>query len=110
MVFVKISLLKHVIRFRALEKLASRFVGHFSILKRIRMLSYGVDLPKRMAEVHNVFHVSHLSKCVHNPSTIIESSQLEDMDVGPNMARPQGPINILEYSTKRLRDKMVKLS
>lgn len=60
LVFVKISPLKNVVRFGKSGKLAHIFVGPFSILEWIGRLAYRVDLPEKMAGVHNVFHVSHL--------------------------------------------------
>lgn len=59
MVFVKVSPLRNAVRFESIGKLASRFVGPCPILERIDTLAYQVDLPEKMAGVHNVFHVSH---------------------------------------------------
>ena len=109
LVFVKISPLKNVVRFGKSGKLAPRFVGPFSILERIGRLAYRVDLPEKMAGVHNVFHVSHLRKCVHDSSVVVEPSQLEEVDVTPEVARRREPIRILDYRTKQLKNKTVKL-
>ena len=60
MVFVKISPLKHMVRFGSKGKLAPRFVGPFPIVERIGKLAYRLELPEKMSSVHNVFHVSFL--------------------------------------------------
>ena len=109
LVFVKISPLKRVMRFGKSGKLTPRFVGPFSILERIGSLAYRVELPEKMAGVHNVFHVSHLRKCVHDPSTIVEPSRLEDLELEPEQSSSRGPARIVEYGVKKLRNKEIKL-
>ena len=58
LVFVKISPLKSVIRFGRRGKLTPRFVGPFPVLEQVGNFAYKVELPEKMAGVHNVFHVS----------------------------------------------------
>ena len=58
-VFLKVSPLRNVVRFGSAGKLAPRFVGLFPIIKKIGKMAYRVQLPERVAGVHNVFHVSH---------------------------------------------------
>ena len=109
MVFVKVSPLKNVVRFGKSGKLAPRFVGPFPIIERVGSLAYRVELPEKMAGIHNVFHVSHLRKCVHDSSVVVEPNQLEEVDVAPEVVRRKGPIRIIDYSTKKLKNKTVKL-
>ena len=58
MVFLKVALMKGVMRFRKKGKLSPRFVGPFEILKRIGKVTYELSLPPTLAGVHNVFHLS----------------------------------------------------
>ena len=58
MVFLKVSPMKGVMRFRKKGKLSPRFVGPFEILKRIGKVTYELSLPPTLAGVHNVFHLS----------------------------------------------------
>ena len=109
LVFVKISPLKRVVRFGKAGKLTPRFVGPFRVLERIGPLAYRVDLPDKMAGVHNVFHVSHLRKCVHDEGVVIQPNLLEDVDVQPELARRKGLIRIVDHSTRQLKNKTVKL-
>jgi hypothetical protein len=83
-VFFKISPLKNVVRFGRRGKLASRFIGPFRILERVGPLAYRVDLPEKLSGVHNVFHVSHLRKYLHDPSLIVQPALSENLDVKPN--------------------------
>ena len=109
LVFVKISPLKRVVRFGKAGKLTPRFVGPFRVLERIGPLAYKVDLPDKMAGVHNVFHVSHLRKYVHDEGVVIQPNLLEDVDVQPELARRKGLIRIVDHSTRQLKNKTVKL-
>ena len=44
-------------------------------------MAYKVELPERLAGVHNVFHVSHLRKCLHESAEVVEPSMLEEIEV-----------------------------
>ena len=68
-------------RFGNAGKLTLRFVGPFKILEQIGKLAYKVELSEKVARVHNVFHVSHLRKCMHDSAVVVETSQLEDVEL-----------------------------
>ena len=108
-VFVKDNPLRNVVRFRRAGKLAPRFIGPFPILDRIGKLAYRVELPARLSGVHNVFHVSHLRKYVHDPSIIIEPAQQDDLEIQPNLTILRRPIRIIDRGTKQLTIKVVNL-
>ena len=63
--------MKGVVWFGKSGKLAPRYVGPFQITERIGKLTYIVELLSSMAGVHNVFHMSHLRKYVHDPEATI---------------------------------------
>ena len=52
MVFVKVSLLRHVMRFGSSKKQAPRFAGTFTITGRIGKLAYRVELLEKLAGVY----------------------------------------------------------
>ena len=80
-VFLKVSPLRNVVRFGSAGKLAPRFVGPFPIIEKIGKMAYRVELPERLAGIHNVFHVSHLRKCLHESTEVVEPSILEEVEV-----------------------------
>ncbi|XP_073133890.1 uncharacterized protein [Henckelia pumila] len=81
-VFIRVAPLKGVMRFEKKGKLAPRFVGPFEILDRVGTLAYRVALPPNLAGVHNVFHVSMLTKYISNPSHVLN---LEPLQISPHM-------------------------
>ena len=63
-VYLKVSSMIGVHRFRVHGKLAPRYVGPYKILERCGAVAYRLQLPKILSVVHNVFHVSQLKKCL----------------------------------------------
>ena len=90
-------------------KLAPRFVGPFPVLEQVGNLAYEVELPDKMAGVHNVFHVSQLRKFVQDPNVAISPDQLDDIEVEPEAVENHKSMRIVGNDTKQLRRKAVKL-
>ena len=103
-VFLKVSPLRNVIRFGSIGKLAPRFVGQFPIIERIGMMAYRVELPERLAGVHNVFHVSQLRKCLHESAEVVEPNILEEVEVEREVTVRRVPTHILGTEVKKLRN------
>ena len=62
-VYLKVSPMKGVRRFNVKGKLAPRYIGPFKVERRGEVV-YRLELPEKLAGVHNVFHVSQLKKCL----------------------------------------------
>ena len=89
--------------------MAPRYVGPFQIIERIGKLAYKIELLGSFVGVHNVFHVSHLLKYVHDPEFTIPQTELEDLVVEPDLTFIRQPIRVVARDEKRLRNKTVKL-
>jgi ribosomal protein L21E len=63
-VYLKVSPLRGMKRFHIRGKLSPRYVGPYPIVNRVGKVAYQLELPPELTEVHPVFHVSHLRKCV----------------------------------------------
>jgi hypothetical protein len=61
-VFLKVSPMRGVMRFRKKGKLCPRFVGPFEITQRVGRLAYKIALPPNLVETQDVFHMSMLRK------------------------------------------------
>jgi len=72
-------------------------------------VAYRIQLPTRLAVVHDVFHISQLKKCVKIPGEIIKQ---QDLEVEPDLSYVEYPMKILdskERSTRREKVKMYKI-
>jgi hypothetical protein len=54
-------------RFKVKGKLSARFIGPFRIFGRVGEMAYQLELPDNLSDVHDVFHVSQLKKCLRVP-------------------------------------------
>jgi hypothetical protein len=63
-VYLRVSPMKGAHRFGIKGNLAPRYIGPYSITDKYGPTSYQVELPARLSEVHNVFHVSQLKRCL----------------------------------------------
>jgi hypothetical protein len=59
-VYLKVSPMRDLHRFKVRGKLAPRFIGPFKILETRGEVAYQVELPPQLFDVHDVFHVSQL--------------------------------------------------
>lgn len=65
-------------RFKVRGKLSSRYIGPFKIFDPKGEVAYQLELPERLADVHNMFHVYQLKKCLRVPE---EQLPIEDLNI-----------------------------
>jgi hypothetical protein len=51
-------------RFKVNGKLAPRYVSPFNIISRKGEVAYQLELLPQLLDVHDIFHVSQLKKCL----------------------------------------------
>ena len=61
-VMLKVSPMKGVKHFGKKGKLAPRYIEPFKIIERVKAVSYRLELPNTLKDVHNVLYVSMLRK------------------------------------------------
>jgi hypothetical protein len=105
-VYLKVSPLRGIRRFKVKGKLSPRFIGPFLILKRVGEVAYQLELPDHLADVHDVFHVSQLKKCLRVPE---EQLPMEDLSVQEDLTYAEYPIKILDTLTRVTRNKDIKM-
>jgi hypothetical protein len=76
-VYLRVSLMGGLHRFKVQGKLTPRFIRPFKILEKRGEVAYQLELPQQLSDVHDVFHVSQLKKCMHVPE---EQIPMEDLD------------------------------
>ncbi|KAL8249674.1 hypothetical protein R6Q59_006542 [Mikania micrantha] len=77
LVMLKVSPWKGIFRFGKRGKLSPRFVGPFKILERIGSVAYRLELPPELGNVHDVFHVSNLKKCLVDETLIVPLKEIQ---------------------------------
>jgi hypothetical protein len=92
-VYLKVSPMRGTRRFKVKGKLAPRYVGPFKIVDRKGEVAYQLELPPQLSNVHDVFHVSQLKKCLRVPE---EQLPMEELDLGGDLTYSERPIEILD--------------
>ncbi|KAJ9556187.1 hypothetical protein OSB04_010801 [Centaurea solstitialis] len=105
-VMLKVSPWKGIIRFGKRGKLSPRFLGPFTILEKVGLQAYRLELPPEMDGIHPTFHVCYLRKCLAEEESVIPLSEIR-VDTGNRCI--EEPEAILERKTKKLRHKEVTM-
>jgi hypothetical protein len=69
-------------------------------------MAYQLELPDNLSDVHNVFHVSQLKKCLRVPE---EQLPMEELSVQGDLTYTEYPIKILDTLTRVTRNKVIKM-
>jgi hypothetical protein len=81
--YLKVSPMRGLCRFKVRGKLTLRFIGPFKILEKRGEVAYQLELPPQLSDVHGIFHVSQLKKCLCVPE---EQLLMEDLDAGEDLS------------------------
>jgi hypothetical protein len=82
-VYLMVSAMRGLRHFKVRGKLAPRFIGPFKILEKRGEAAYQLELPPQLFDVHDMFHVSQLKKCLHVPK---EQIPMEDFDAKEDLS------------------------
>nr|CAJ86189.1 H0306F03.2 [Oryza sativa] len=104
-VYLRVSPLHGMRRFGMSGKLAPRYIGPYLITARHGEVAYQLELPEGLADVHNVFHVSQLKKCLRVPK---EQVPLGNIELEKNLTYKERPIKVLEEAERQTRRKTIK--
>jgi hypothetical protein len=103
-VYLKVLPMRGLCRFKVRGKLAPRFIGPLKILEKRGEVAYQLELPPQLSNVHDVFHVSQLKKCLCVPE---EQLPMEDLDAKEDLSYQEYPIQILETSERVAQNKKI---
>jgi hypothetical protein len=97
--------MKGVKRFGVKGKLAPRYIGPFPILEKCGTVAYKLNLPPYLARVHDIFHISQLTKCLKEPVDVVfpEVTPLE-----ADLSYPEHPIKVLDQKDHATRHKTIE--
>jgi hypothetical protein len=102
MVYLRVSPTKGVKRFGVKGKLSPRYIGPFKIWSHKGAVAYELELPTKLFQVHNVFHVSQLQKCLKVPKEPLSYTELE---LKPDFTYEEKSTKILDEKWKWLRNR-----
>ena len=105
-VYLKVSPIRGVRRFRVKGKLAPRYVGLYQILAKRGEVAYQLSLPEDLSVVHDVFHVSQLKKCLR---VLEEQSLVEGLEVQEDLTYIEKPTQILETADRVTRRNTIRM-
>jgi hypothetical protein len=69
-------------------------------------MAYQLELPDNLTDVHNVFHVSQLKKCLRVPE---KQLPMEELIVQGDLTYTEYSIEILDTLTRVTRNKVIKM-
>jgi hypothetical protein len=104
-VYLKVSPIRGTRRFQVHGKLAPRYVGPYKILSRVGTVAYKLALPAEMSDIHDIFHISQLRKCLRVPE---EQIPLEVEGLQQDLQYKERPIRILDVTTRQTRRTAVR--
>jgi hypothetical protein len=105
-VYLKVSPMRDLRHFKVRGKLAPRFIGPFKIMEKRGEVVYQLELPPQLSDMHNVFHVSQLKKCLHVPE---EQIPIEDLNASEDLSYQEYPVKILETCVRVTWNKKIKM-
>src|SRR6185503_12875478 len=97
-VYLKVSPIRGTRRFQVQGKLAPRYIRPYQVLKKVRAVAYRLELPEEMSDIHTVFHVSQLRRCLKVPEA--EHVPIEAIDLQPDLRYQEIPVKILDSHKK----------
>ncbi|WVZ75436.1 hypothetical protein U9M48_023487 [Paspalum notatum var. saurae] len=98
-VYLKVSPIRGLCRFKVKGKLAPRYIGPFKIIDRKGEVAYQLELPDRLSGVHNVFHISQLKKCLRE----------DELNVQDDLTYTEYPVQILEMAERTTKNGVIKM-
>jgi hypothetical protein len=105
-VYMKVSPIRGVKRFRVKDKLAPRYIRPYQILARCGEVAYQLSLLESLSAVYDVLHVSQLKKCLRVPK---EKLPTEDLEVQEDLTYVEKPTQILETADRVTRRSPIRM-
>jgi hypothetical protein len=105
-VYLKVSPMRGTHRFMVKGKLAPRYVGPLKVIDHKGEVAYQLELPPQLLDVHNLFHVSQLKKCLWVPE---EQLPMEELDLGRDLTYNERLVKILDTAERVIHNKVIRM-
>ena len=103
---MKVSSREALIHFGRRGKLNLRYIGQFEILARIGLVAYKLCLPQELSNIHPVFYVSNLKKCLSEETLGIP---LDEIEVNKSLNFVEEPVRIMDREVKRMKQSRIPI-
>src|SRR3989337_1448210 len=103
--YLRVTPMKGVKRFHTGGKLAPRYIGLFPVMTRVGKVAYQLELPFELSEVHDVFNVSQLRKCIAPPA---KQTDMTELELAKDLTYEEKPLRILEEMDRVTHSKTIK--
>ena len=90
-------------------KLGPRYIGPFVIIERIGKVAYRLKLSDNLQGVHDVFHVSHLRKCLAEGDRHVPMDEIQIDDKLNFVEKPVEIVDRKERKLKKTRYNLIKV-
>ena len=77
----------------------------FPVMTRVGAVAYQLELPPELSDVHNVFHVSQLRRCI---SPLEKNIDLAEIELAKDLTYEERPVIILDQMERVTRSKVRK--
>ena len=74
-------------------------------MSRVGSVAYQLELPPELSDVHNMFHVSQLRRCISPPE---KKTAMTEIELARDLAYEERPIRILDQMERVTRSKVRK--
>ena len=104
--YLKVSPIRGLRGFKVKGKLAPRYIGPFKVLDRKGEVAYQLELPPQLSDVHDVFYISQLKKCLRAPE---QQLPMGELNIQEDLTYGEPPIKILDTAKRVTKNKIIKM-
>jgi hypothetical protein len=106
-VYLTVSPIRGLRRFKVKGKLSPRFIEPFKILERVGEVAYRLELPNQLTDVHDVFHISQLKNGLQPHDK--EPLPMDGLTVKEDLTYTERPIRILDTLARVTRNRVIRM-